>query len=102
MFQVESRRSIQGVARTSSKRSGKRVGLFVVSLMLFSTLAVIHVGPVHASGGTYFNNIVTILMENNGYCDVVTSSLGTGCGGTGTYERTLAHKHFIAGNRAYD
>ena len=74
------------------------MGLFVVSLMLLSTIAVSHVGPVHASGGAYFNNVVTLLMENNGYCDVVTSALGTGCGGTGTYETSLAKNYSIAGN----
>ncbi len=54
---------------------------------------------VHASPtGIYFSNIVTIMMENNGYCDVVTSALGTGCSGSGSYETSLSQSYSIAGN----
>ena len=40
-----------------------------------------------------FDYVVTVLMENNGYCDVMTT-----CGGGGTYQTTLAQQNGIAGN----
>jgi hypothetical protein len=42
--------------------------------------------------GVYFDHIVIILMENQGYCQIITT-----CGGLGTYETTLANQYSIAG-----
>ena len=76
----------------------------VVSLLLLSTLLVtsisvpstrgadIRVTNVTLIGGAPFQYVVTILMENNGYCDVMTT-----CGGAGSYETSLAQSYSIAG-----
>jgi len=93
MSQVESRRSIQPVARTDSKRSGKRVGLFVISLMLFSTIAIMHVSPAQAQPtGQRFQYVVNIWMENKNYGDVLG---GNACC---SYENNLARNYSYATN----
>jgi hypothetical protein len=50
---------------------------------------------VHTAHGTSqsFDYVIIILMENNGYCDVMTT-----CGGSGTYETSLAQNFSIIGN----
>src|SRR5207245_8303756 len=68
----------------------------IIGLMAFGFLAGVpglSIPRATAASGAPFDYVVTILMENNGYCDVVTT-----CGGTGTYETTLAQTYAIAGN----
>src|SRR5207237_4114759 len=47
--------------------------------------------------GANFDHVVTILMENNGLCDILTTTLG-GCGGSGagTYMTSLAGLYGLA------
>jgi len=45
-----------------------------------------------APTGSSFDYIVTILMENNGYCEVITT-----CGGGGPYQTSLATAYGLAG-----
>jgi PKD repeat protein len=45
-----------------------------------------------APSGATFDYIVTILMENNGYCEVITT-----CGGGGPYQTSLAATYGLAG-----
>jgi len=45
-----------------------------------------------APSGASFDYMVTILMENDGYCDIITS-----CGGAGPYETSLASNYSLAG-----
>src|SRR6058998_3183839 len=45
-----------------------------------------------APTGSSFDYIVTILMENNGYCEVITT-----CGGGGPYQTSLAAAYGLAG-----
>ncbi|TMI21612.1 PKD domain-containing protein [Candidatus Bathyarchaeota archaeon] len=45
-----------------------------------------------APSGASFDYIVTILMENNGFCEVITT-----CGGGGTYQTSLATTYGLAG-----
>ena len=68
--------------------------LIVVSVAAFSVVQT----SLPATGciGTScrpFDYIVTILMENKGYCQVMTT-----CMGSGTYETALAQSYAIAGN----
>lgn len=51
--------------------------------------------PVPASSP--FDHVVTVLMENNGYCDVMTT-----CGGGGAYETSLAQNNTITGTCSTD
>ena len=45
-----------------------------------------------APTGPAFDYIVTILLENNGYCEVITT-----CGGGGPYQTSLAAAYGLAG-----
>ncbi len=45
-----------------------------------------------APSGASFDYMVTILMENDGYCDIITT-----CGGLGPYETGLASNYSLAG-----
>jgi hypothetical protein len=66
----------------------KRALLFIVVISIWSLSAMI---PARAfPSGTYFNNLVTIMMENQSLCSVY-----TGCGGTGTYESQLADANVL-------
>ncbi|HEV2389455.1 MAG TPA: alkaline phosphatase family protein [Nitrososphaerales archaeon] len=49
------------------------------------------------SPGAFFDHVVVILMENNGYCDIITT-----CGGHGPYETSLASNYSIAGTCSSD
>ena len=49
-------------------------------------------GILLAPTGSSFDYIVTILMENNGYCEVITT-----CGGGGPYQTSLAATYGLAG-----
>src|SRR5256712_4583376 len=49
-------------------------------------------GILLAPTGSSFDYIVTILMENNGYCEVITT-----CGGGGPYQTSLAAAYGLAG-----
>jgi PKD repeat protein len=49
-------------------------------------------GMILAPSGATFDYIVTVLMENNGYCEVITA-----CGGSGTYQTSLAATYGLAG-----
>jgi phosphoesterase family protein len=85
-----------------------KVWRFVLSLLLGLLLIVSVAAPsvvqtsLSATGciGTscrHFDYIVTILMENNGYCEVMTT-----CGGSGTYEISLAQSYAVAGKCTSD
>jgi phosphatidylinositol-3-phosphatase len=47
--------------------------------------------------GTYFDHVVIILMENEGYCNIITT-----CGGAGPYETFLASTYSLAGKCTRD
>jgi phosphoesterase family protein len=70
------------------------LGLLLVVSGAASTIVQIRLPATSCIGATcqHFDYIVTILMENNGYCDVVTT-----CGGSGTYETSLAQSYAVAG-----
>ncbi|HLC11390.1 MAG TPA: alkaline phosphatase family protein [Candidatus Bathyarchaeia archaeon] len=76
------------------------VSVFVI-LSTVGAFALLPVSRVHAPPtGSYFDNVVTILMENNGYCDIVTSAgpPGSCANGAGSYETRLSANYSIAGN----
>jgi hypothetical protein len=47
--------------------------------------------------GVYFDHVVIIVMENQGYCGVVTT-----CGGVGKFETSLARNYSISGTCSND
>src|SRR3989440_10570539 len=49
--------------------------------------------PATPSGGTYFDFVVSILMENHGICDILTY-----CGGSAPFETQLANASGLATN----
>ncbi len=49
-----------------------------------------------ATSTSPFDYIVTVLTENNGYCDVMTT-----CGGSGTYMTSLAQSYSVVGQNGY-
>ncbi len=53
----------------------------------------IEVASNSSTSGAYFNHMVVILMENKGYCEIITT-----CGGTSTYETQLAQQYSITGS----
>ena len=62
-----------------------KTGLLSLAFLVLLTIPAISL-PAHASSsGKYFDNIVTILMENNDLC-----SIYVGCGGSAVYQSTLA------------
>ncbi len=65
----------------------------VSSSNVFSSPQVVHSASTSTSP---FDFIVTVLMENNGYCDVMTT-----CGGSGTYMTSLAQSHSVVGQNGY-
>jgi acid phosphatase len=69
--------------------------LFFISLLLISTYLYTELNPTVQANrpGKYFDHLVFIIMENEGYCDVVTL-----CGGVGHFETQLAEQYAIAGN----
>ena len=70
------------------------LGLLIVVSVAASTIVQTSL-PATGCIGTLchpFDYIVTILMENKGYCQVMTT-----CGGSGTYETSLAQSYAIAG-----
>lgn len=72
----------------------KKTALLLLSLMAMLVIPATTVGPkAMGATGRSFDNLVVILMENNGYCDVMTS-----CGGSGSYETSLAQTYSIAGS----
>jgi len=72
----------------------KKTALLLLSLMAMLVIPATPVVPkaMGATGGS-FDNLVVIPMENNGYCDVATT-----CGGSGSYETSLAQTYSIAGS----
>jgi hypothetical protein len=90
------------------RSSGKLI--VVVALLVVVLVPLVSLLPmslssifvqVNASGstpsGNYFDHVVIILMENNGYCNIITS-----CGGSGPYETSLAHSFSLAGTCSSD
>jgi len=85
-----------------------KIWRFLLSLLL-GLLLVISVGastivqkslPATGCIGAscrHFDYLVTILMENNGYCEVMTT-----CGGSGSYETSLAQNYSISGKCSSD
>lgn len=74
--------------------SKKRLrAILLCSIALAGVLLAGQFANVKGAGAPAFNNVVIILMENNGYCDVMTT-----CGGSGTYETQLAQTYTIAGD----
>src|SRR5256885_7755769 len=62
-----------------------KTGLLSLAFLVLLTIPAISL-PAHASSsGKYFDNIVTILMENQDLC-----SIYVGCGGRAVYQSTLA------------
>ncbi|MBO0888246.1 PKD domain-containing protein [Candidatus Bathyarchaeota archaeon] len=88
-----------------------RAGLFVLVLLLLIGSASYQVHESHATtiagtigsgttslapaSGTSFDYVVTILMENDGYCEIITTSP---CNGSGPYETGLATNYSLAGH----
>src|SRR5438552_13656595 len=65
--------------------------IVVTALLMTLSLAVIMPQISHgATTGKYFDNIVTILMENQSLC-----SIYSGCGGSGIFESTLADANVL-------
>src|SRR5438874_2890084 len=62
-----------------------KTGLLAAAFLVLLAIPAISL-PAHASpSGKYFDNIVTILMENQDLC-----SIYVGCGGSAVYQSTLA------------
>src|SRR5437879_1864942 len=76
----------------------KLFALLIVFLMLFALSSTLRVHAVYSTNGRYFDNVVTIVMENEGICEVLSSSISGGCsGGSGPYETSLAMNYSISG-----
>jgi hypothetical protein len=69
------------------------LGLLLIFSVAASTIVQKSLPATGCIGAScrHFDYIVTVLMENNGYCDIVTL-----CGGSGTYETSLAQSYAIA------
>ena len=92
--------------RKSSKKldvRGAARAVLICSLVLLGSLLVVPLAastshpPVRNTtlgppANAPFDHIVTIMMENEAFCSVYT---GNGCGGTGTYESTLADQNVL-------
>jgi len=79
------------IARTVTR---KKTALLLLSLMAMMVIPTTPVVPrAMGATGRSFDNLVVILMENNGYCEVMTT-----CGGSGSYETSLAQTYSIAGS----
>src|SRR6266571_1070803 len=75
------------------KKTRKKTALLLLSLMAMLVIPATPVVPKAMGATGSFDNLVVILMENNGYCDVATT-----CGGSGSYETSLAQTYSIAGS----
>ena len=75
------------------------LGLLLVISVGASTIVQTSLPATGCIGAScrHFDYIVTIIMENNGYCNVVTT-----CGGNGHYETSLAGNYSIAGKCSSD
>src|SRR2546426_10042989 len=70
--------------------------VFLLAASASQTLST-PIPSVRAAGSSSaFDYVVTILMENNGYCDVMTT-----CGGSGTYMTSLAHSYSVVKETGY-
>src|SRR5713101_5826398 len=82
--------------------------LLITSFVLLGALLAAPLGASnnqsHAVGTTQsiptsapFDHIVTIMMENQGLCDVYSGTAGSNsCSGSGTYETSLANSYALA------
>ena len=76
------------------KVTRKKTALLLLSLMAMLVIPATPIVPrTMGATGRSFDNLVIILMENNGYCDAMTT-----CGGSGSYETSLAQTYSIAGS----
>src|SRR3989475_7828319 len=76
------------------KVTRKKTALLLLSLMAMLVIPATPIVPrAMGATGRSFDNLVIILMENNGYCDAMTT-----CGGSGSYETSLAQTYSIAGS----
>jgi hypothetical protein len=89
----------------SLKNARRAVSLLTIFLVVLSTFALFNTPSVHAvqSSGKYFDNIVTIVMENEGICDVLYGNISywnMGCGTTNStympYATSLAKNWTLA------
>ena len=92
--------------RKSSKKldfGGATRAVLICSLVLLGSILAVPLAastsnsPVRNTtlappAGAQFDHIITIMMENEAFCSVYT---GNGCGGTGTYESTLANQNVL-------
>lgn len=73
----------------------------VLVLLIFSLSFFVGSSHVQTASafrtGAHFDHVVVILMENNGYCDIVTT-----CGGKGPFETHLAENYSLAGKCSSD
>src|SRR2546426_3664112 len=70
--------------------------VFLLAASASQTLST-PIPSVRAAGSSSaFDYVVTVLMENNGYCDVMTT-----CGGSGTYMTSLAQSHSVVSQTGY-
>jgi len=87
----------------SNKPSFVRIKIILIcSFVLLGSLAAAPIAAspnqshshsvILAPSGATFDYVVTILMENNGYCEVITT-----CGGGGPYQTSLAAAYGLAG-----
>ncbi|TMI23336.1 PKD domain-containing protein [Candidatus Bathyarchaeota archaeon] len=86
------------MSRYLSRRLAKTLLSAAIMLLLALSTAQVLSPPsvtVHAASPA-FDHVVTILMENNGYCDVMTT-----CGGSGTYMTSLAHSYSVVKETGY-
>ena len=74
-------------------------GFLILVSVAASTIVQTNIPATGCIGTTCrpFDYVVTVLMENKGYCEVMTN-----CGGSGTYETSLAQSYAIAGNCSSD
>ncbi len=96
---------MSSTAKTRKHASIATANARTLSLPLLATLLLVSISAVGTLGvdaqtiiatsisGAPFQYIVTVLMENNGYCEVMTT-----CGGLGPYETSLAQTYSIAGS----
>src|SRR2546422_4418757 len=86
------------MSRYLSRRLAKTLLSAAIMLLLALSTAQVLSPPsvtVHAASPA-FDYVVTVLMENNGYCDVMTT-----CGGSGTYMTSLAQSFSVVSQTGY-
>jgi hypothetical protein len=84
--------------------SKRLLSLLTIFVVVLSTIAVFNTPLAHAvQPGKYFDNVVTIVMENEGICDVLYGNIsywGMGCGTTNStympYTTSLAKNWTLA------